>query len=72
MAKGNNAANNNRSNQMNPNNSAYSASRSGTGHSQPALDNRANQLNPNHVASKPAPQASPSLDSTKSTGEPSK
>ncbi len=71
MAKGN-AAQNNRSNQMNPNNSAYSASRSGTGHSQPALDNRSNQLNPNHAASKPAPQALPTVDATKSTGESSK
>lgn len=68
MAKGNNAANNNRSNQMNPNNTAYSGSRSGTGHSQPALDNRSNQLNPNYAASKPTPPPQPSAEAKGSSG----
>lgn len=67
MPKGNNAAQNNRSNQMNPNNAAYAASRSGTGHSQPALDNRANQLNPNHAASKPSSATPPPTQSKEST-----
>ena len=48
MPKSNNAAQNNRANQMNPNNAAYQGSRSGSGHSKPALDNRSVQLNPNH------------------------
>ena len=48
MPKGNNAAQSNRANQMNPNNAAYQGSRSGTGHSKAALDNRSVQLNPNH------------------------
>ncbi|EFA01980.1 hypothetical protein TcasGA2_TC007601 [Tribolium castaneum] len=45
----------NRSNQMNPNNSAYSSSRGGSntgssGRSQQDYDNRSNQLNPNNSA----------------------
>ena len=48
MPKSNNAALNNRANQMNPNNAAYQGSRSGSGHSKAALDNRSVQLNPNH------------------------
>jgi hypothetical protein len=48
MPKGNNAAQNNRANQMNPNNAAYQGSRAGSGHSKAALDNRSVQLNPNH------------------------
>jgi hypothetical protein len=48
MPKSNNAAQNNRANQMNPNNAAYQGSRSGSGHSKAALDNRSVQLNPNH------------------------
>jgi hypothetical protein len=54
MSKGSNAANNNRSNQMNPNNPAYQGSRqgNGNGNSKPALDNRSNQLNPNHAPTK--------------------
>lgn len=67
MPKGNNAAQNNRSNQMNPNNAAYAASRSGTGHSKPALDNRANQLNPNHADSKPTSVVPPPTGSKEST-----
>ncbi len=50
---GSSAAQNNRSNQMNPNNAAYRSSRQGSGASKPALDNRSNQLNPNHGPSKP-------------------
>ena len=56
MAKnGSRAANNNRSNQMNPNHPAYQSSRQGSGASKPARDNRSNQLNPNHAPSKPGP-----------------
>ena len=50
MAKGkgrSRAAANNRSNQMNPNNPAYAASRSYT---KAMADNRSNQLNPNNAA----------------------
>lgn len=49
MARGNGgsrAANNNRSNQMNPNNAAYHSSREGSGTSEPALDNNSQRLNP--------------------------
>lgn len=53
MSRSSRAAQNNRSNQMNPNNAAYHSSRQGSGNSQPAVDNRANQLNPEHVPSKP-------------------
>jgi hypothetical protein len=49
------ASNNNRANQMNPNNPAYHGSRQGSGNSKPAVDNRANQMNPNHAPTKPAP-----------------
>jgi hypothetical protein len=53
MSKGGSrAAQNNRSNQMNPNNPAYQGSRQGGSNSQPALDNRSNQLNPTHAPSK--------------------
>jgi hypothetical protein len=60
MPKGNNAAHNNRSNQMNRNNAAYQSSRAGSGHSKPALDNRSVQLNLNikaagHDQATPAP-----------------
>jgi hypothetical protein len=44
---------NNRANQMNPNNPAYQGSRQGSGDSKPAVDNRSNQLNPNHAPTKP-------------------
>jgi hypothetical protein len=47
---GNQAAQNNRSNQLNPNNPAYQGSRQGGGKSKPAMDNRSNQLNPEHPA----------------------
>jgi hypothetical protein len=47
---GNRAAQNNRSNQLNPNNPAYQGSRQGSGTSKPAMDNRSNQLNPEHPA----------------------
>ena len=57
MPKGNNAAQNNRANQMNPNNAAYQGSRSGSGHSKPALDNRSVQLNPNHGGGSACSQA---------------
>ncbi len=42
----------NRSNQMNPNNSAYSQSRASSGNQQanPNYDNHSNQLNPNNSA----------------------
>lgn len=49
MSNGND---NNRANQMNPNNPAHSGSRQGSGNSQPARDNRSNQMNPNNGASK--------------------
>ena len=47
---GNRAAQNNRSNQMNPGHPAYQGSRQGSGASKPAMDNRSNQLNPNNPA----------------------
>lgn len=49
------SSNNNRSNQMNPNNAAYHSSREGSGDSEPARDNRSNQMNPNHAPTNPAP-----------------
>lgn len=49
------ASNNNRSNQMNPNNPSYHNNRQGSGNSKPAVDNRSNQMNPNHSPTKPAP-----------------
>lgn len=59
MPKGNNAAQNNRANQMNPNNAAYQGSRSGTGHSKAALDNRSVQLNPNQGGGSACQQTAP-------------
>jgi hypothetical protein len=53
MSKSTRASQNNRSNQMNPNNPAYQGSGQGSGNSKPAVDNRANQLNPEHSPSKP-------------------
>jgi hypothetical protein len=53
MSKSSRATQNNRSNQMNPNNPAYQSSRHGNGDSKPAVDNRANQLNPEHAPTKP-------------------
>ena len=50
MAKGSNHSNNNRANQMNPNNSAYHSSREGGGSSKAGRDNRSNQMNPNNKA----------------------
>jgi hypothetical protein len=47
------AGQNNRANQLNPNNPAHHSSRQGSGNSKPATDNRANQLNPNHGSTKP-------------------
>lgn len=47
-----NGNDNNRANQLNPNNSAYQSSRQGSGSSKAAVDNRANQLNPQHRPSK--------------------
>jgi hypothetical protein len=47
---GNRAEQNDRSNQMNPNNPAHQGSREGSGTSKPAKDNRSNQLNPNNPA----------------------
>lgn len=52
MSKPTRAAQNNRSNQLNPNNPAYQGSRQGSGNSKPAVDNRANQLNPEHLPTK--------------------
>ena len=50
------AAQDNRSNQMNPNNSAYGSSRNSgggnQGQSRASMNNRSNQMNPNHSASK--------------------
>ena len=40
MSKGSNASQNNRANQMNPNNPAYQGSRQGTGDSKPAMEHR--------------------------------
>lgn len=42
----------NRADQLNPNNPAYQSSRQGSGASKAATDNRANQLNPNNHATK--------------------
>jgi len=50
---GSRAAQNNRANQLNPNNPAYQGSRQGSGDSKAARDNRANQLNSNHEPTKP-------------------
>lgn len=57
MAK-NKSAQDNRANQLNPNNAAYhrsrgaseSEARDAASHAKPAVDNRANQLNPNNEA----------------------
>jgi hypothetical protein len=65
MPKGNNAAQNNRANQMNPNNAAYQGSRSGTGHSKAAVDNRSVQLNPNHEGGTACQQSSPKCAGSK-------
>lgn len=58
MSRSSRSANNNRSNQMNPNNAAYHSGRQGSGDSKPAVDNRANQLNPEHAPTKPEPSES--------------
>lgn len=71
MSKGSNAAQNNRANQMNPNNPASQGSRVGGGHSKPALDNRSVQLNAHQPAptlGKPAPESPAAAQTT----EPSK
>ena len=48
-----NANQNNRANQLNPNNPAYHSSRLGSGEGKPAADDRRNQPNPEHAPSKP-------------------
>jgi len=53
MATTGNRAQNNRGNQMTPNNAAYRSNRQDSGESKPAQGNRSNQLDPNHAASRP-------------------